>query len=229
MKHWYGNKRLYKSWGVRAFVNAVGCIATFIVLLTIVESKFFEGVWLVIIAIAVIMYGLFCINKHYTRRDRSLSLSVDEAIVNTCVHEQGKPKIILLVSRIHRGTIEALQLARNLSDDIIPVFVSADQQKIDRVKSQWKEFDFKEKLLILRPVYNSFVTPVIQVLHKNDLRDQGKGYSVVVIPEVVNTKWWHFFLHNQNSKMLKLAIATMDKKDEKTASRVVISVPYKAE
>ena len=229
VKHWYRNKRLYKSWGIRAFVNAVGCIATFIVLLTIVESKFFEGVWIVIIAIAVIMYGLFRINRHYIRREKSLSLSVDEAIVNTCVREQVKPKIILLVSRIHRGTIEALQLARNLSADITPVFVSADQQKIDRVKSQWKELDFKEKLLVLRPVYNSFITPVVQILHKNDLRDPEKGYSVVVIPEVVNTKWWHFFLHNQNSKMLKLAIATMDKKDEKTASRVVISVPYKAE
>ena len=51
----------------------------------------------------------------------------------------------------------------------------------------------------------------------------------MVIPEVVNTKWWHFLLHNQNSHMLKLAIAAMDKKDEKTATRVVISVPYKAE
>ena len=229
VKHWYRNKRLYKSWGIRAFVNAIGCIATFIVLLTIVESKFFEGVWVVIIAIAVIMYGLFRINRHYIRREKNLSLSVDEAIVNTCVHEQLKPKIILLVSRIHRGTIEALHLARNLSDDITPVFVSADQQKIDKIKSQWKELDFKEKLLILRPIYNSFITPVIQILHKNDIRDPEKGYSVVVIPEVVNTKWWHFFLHNQNSKMLKLAIATMDKKDEKTASRVVISVPYKAE
>lgn len=229
VKHWYKHKRLYKSWGVRAFVNAIGCITTFIVLLVIVESKFFEGVWIVILAIMVIMYGLFKVNRHYIRREQGLSLSVDEAVVNTCVHEQTKPKIILLVSRIHRGTIEALQLARNLSDDIIPVFVSADQQKIDKIKKQWKELDFKEKLLILRPVYNSFVTPVIQILHKNDLRDAERGYSVVVIPEVVNTRWWHFFLHNQNSRILKLAIAAMDRKDEKTASRVVISVPYKAE
>ena len=51
----------------------------------------------------------------------------------------------------------------------------------------------------------------------------------MIIPEVVNTKWWHFLLHNQNSRMLRLAIAAMDKKDKKTAARVVISVPYKAE
>ncbi|RUS68810.1 hypothetical protein EGW08_023428, partial [Elysia chlorotica] len=35
VKYWYKNKRIYKSWGIRAFINAVGCIATFIVLLTI--------------------------------------------------------------------------------------------------------------------------------------------------------------------------------------------------
>ncbi|QIV93872.1 APC family permease [Allofrancisella frigidaquae] len=229
VKFWYKNKRLYKSWSIRAFINAFGCVATFIVLITTVESKFFEGVWIVIIAIAVIMYGLFRIKNHYNRREENLTLSVDEAIVNACVHEKLKPKIVLLVSRIHRGTIEALQLARNLSDDITPVFVSADEDKINKIKAQWKSLAFEERLLILRPVYNSFITPILQILRKNDLRDPDRGYSIVVIPEVVNIKWWHFLLHNQNSRMLKLAIAAMDKKEEKTATRVVISVPYKAE
>ncbi|AIT09534.1 amino acid transporter [Candidatus Francisella endociliophora] len=229
VKYWYRNKRLYKSWSIRAFINAFGCVATFVVLLTIVESKFFEGVWVVIIAIAVIMYVLYAIKNHYITRQHNLTLSIDEAIVNASVHDNAKPKIILLVSRIHRGTIEALRLARNISDDITPVFVSADENKIEKVKTQWKNLAFREKLLILRPVYNSFITPVLQILHKNDLRDPERGYSVVVIPEVVNTKWWHFLLHNQNSRMVKLAIAAMDKKDEKTATRVVISVPYKAE
>lgn len=229
VKYWYRNKRLYKSWSIRAFINAFGCVATFIVLITIVESKFFEGVWVVIIAISIIMYGLYATRKHYIRREYNLALSVDEAIVNACVHENAKPKIVVLVSRIHRGTIEALRLARNISDDITPVFVSANEQKIEKIKAQWKSLAFKEKLLIMRPVYNSFITPVLQILHKNDLRDPERGYSVVIIPEVVNTKWWHFLLHNQNSRMLKLAIAAMDKREEKTATRVVISVPYKAE
>ncbi|AJI44870.1 APC family permease [Francisella tularensis subsp. novicida] len=229
VKYWYRNKRKYKSWGIRAFINAFGCVATFVVLITIVESKFFEGVWIIIIAIAIIMYGLYAIKTHYIRREHNLALSVDEAVVNACIHENLKPKIVVLVSRIHRGTIEALRLARNLSDDITPVFVSANQKKIEKIKSEWKNLAFKEKLLIMRPVYNSFITPVLQILHKNDLRDPERGYSVVIIPEVVNTKWWHFLLHNQNSRMVKLAIAAMDKKDDKTATRVVISVPYKAE
>ena len=134
VKYWYRNKRLYRSWGIRAFINAFGCVATFVVLLTIVESKFFEGVWIVIIAIAIIMYVLYAIKSHYIARQQNLALSVDEAIVNASVHEDIKPKIVLLVSRIHRGTIEALTLARNISDDITPVFVSADQEKIDRLR-----------------------------------------------------------------------------------------------
>ncbi|MDE5014761.1 APC family permease, partial [Francisella tularensis subsp. holarctica] len=80
-----------------------------------------------------------------------------------------KPKIFVLVSRIHRGTIEALIFARNLSDDITPVFVSANQKKIEKIKSEWKNLAFKEKLLIMRPVYNSFKTQVFKILHKNDL------------------------------------------------------------
>lgn len=75
------------------------------------------------------MFGLYSIKNHYIKREMSLALSVDEAIVNACVHENAKPKIVLLVSRIHRGTIEALRLARNLSDDITPVFVSANEKK----------------------------------------------------------------------------------------------------
>ena len=229
VKHWYKNKRLYKSWWLRAFVNALGCVATFVVLMTIVESKFFEGIWAVMIVMAIIMYGLSNIKKHYVKREINLSLSVDDAVVRACVNKSVKPKIILLVSRIHRGTLESLQLARNLSDDITPIFVSADEEKIAKIKTQWKNLSIPEKLLVLRPVYKSFITPILKVLHKNDLRDPEKGYSVIIIPEVVSTKWWYFLLHNQNSKILKLAIATMDKKDEKTAVRVVISVPYKTD
>lgn len=55
IKYWYRNKRSYRSWGIRAFINAFGCVATFVVLIIIVESKFFEGVWIVIIAIAIII------------------------------------------------------------------------------------------------------------------------------------------------------------------------------
>lgn len=66
-------KRSYRSWGIRAFINAFGCVATFIVLIIIVESKFFEGVWIVIIAIAIIMYGLYAIKTHYIRREHNLS------------------------------------------------------------------------------------------------------------------------------------------------------------
>ncbi|MDE4938415.1 APC family permease, partial [Francisella tularensis subsp. holarctica] len=80
-------------------------------------------------------------------------LSVDEAVVIACIHENLKPKIVVLVSRIHRGTREALRLARNLSDDITPVFVSANQKKLEKIKSEWKNLAFKEKLLIMRPVY----------------------------------------------------------------------------
>ena len=88
VKYWYRNKRSYRSWGIRAFINAFGCVATFVVLIIIVESKFFEGVWIVIIAITIIMYGLCAIKTHYIRREHNLALSVDEAIVNACIHEK---------------------------------------------------------------------------------------------------------------------------------------------
>ncbi|MFC4892343.1 APC family permease [Pseudofrancisella aestuarii] len=229
IKFWYNNKRYYKSWGLRAFLNTVGCIATFAVVITIVESKFFEGIWIVIAVTPMIMFVLYRTKKHYDIREANLALSIDEAVVGASVKGLVKPKIVLLVSRIHRGTIEALQLARNLSNDITPVYVSSDEEKISQIKYQWKNLGFDEKLLVLRPVYNSFIAPVLQTLRKNDLREAERGYSVVIIPEVVNTKWWHFLLHNQNSRMLKMAIAAMDRKDKKSATRVVISVPYKAD
>lgn len=229
VRFWYANKKSYKSWWLRAFINAIGCIATFAVLVTIIESKFFHGVGIVILVIIMIMFILHNVKKHYLDRDKALTESIDEAIVQAAVHENVKPKIILLVSRIHKGTIEALQLARNLSDDIIPVFVSGSDDKIKLIKEQWKSFGFNEKLLVLRPVYNSFIAPVLQTIHKNDVREEQRGYSIIIIPEVVNTKWWQFLLHNQNSRMLRLAITAMDRKDKKTEARVVISVPYKAE
>ncbi len=97
VKYWYANKRLYKSWWLRAFVNAIGCFATFAVLITIVESKFWHGIAVVMIAIVLIMAVLKMVHKHYLARTIALNSSIDEALVTAAVHEKVKPKIILLV------------------------------------------------------------------------------------------------------------------------------------
>ena len=229
VKYWYTYKRKFKYWGISAFLNIIGCVVTFLVILTILESKFFNGGWIVIIAIISIMMILYKIKNHYISREEKLALSTDQAVVEMSINKDTKPKIIVLVSKIHKGTIQALILARNLSDDITPIYVSSNEDKTVEIKEQWKNLHFKEKLLVLRPKYNSLIVPILDAIHKNDIREVEKGRSIIVIPEVVNTKWWYFFLHNQKSSMLKMSINAMDKKDKIKDSRIIISVPFKSD
>ena len=227
MKFWYKNRRTTKNWILKSFLNALGAFATAVAVLIIIESKFLEGAWIVTIAIPFIVYFFISVKKHYTKVAHNLDLSIDQANIESFLKTTHKEKVIVLVSKIHKGTMEALDFARSISSDVTPVTVSLDDEDTKRTVKLWKKLRFKEKLIVVKPVYNSLVTPVLEVISNNDLREPKDNLSVIIISEVVNTKWWHFMLHNQNPSILRLAITAMDKKEHIGSSRVIINVPYK--
>ncbi len=59
-------------WRRSAAVNGIGSAATGIVTLLVVETKFTEGAWAVIVAIPLLVAGFYAINRHYRRVARRL-------------------------------------------------------------------------------------------------------------------------------------------------------------
>ena len=75
VKRWW--QRHGSGWRGRLLMNALGAVATFVVLVVIVISKFDEGAWTVVIAIPLLIWALTRIRERYRALYSAMALPVD--------------------------------------------------------------------------------------------------------------------------------------------------------
>ena len=73
-------------------------------------------------------------------------------------------------------------------------------------------------LEIIESPYRSYVRPLLAYIDAID-KQRGDDTLVVLLPELVSTKWWHQLLHNQSALRLKALLLFRP-------GTVVIDVPY---
>jgi len=78
-------------------------------------------------------------------------------------------------------------------------------------------------LEIVRSPYRRFLGPLRKFLAKLEAEHPGRTLAVV-IPEVVEPKWYLFLLHTQRAAMLKMSLLLRG-----SSQVVVISVPWRIE
>ena len=139
--------------------------------------------------------------------------------------QQFHPKVVVPISKMHPGTLAAMQLARALSDDVTAVIVDLDPVATASVRLAWRALRFKESLVILESPYRSVVAPLMDYLEQIDRREPGRGRAVVVLPEFVPARWWQNLLHNQTALLLKAEL--LFRKSPNGDNRIVIDVPYR--
>jgi len=75
VRHWY--KEGGPGWQWKAVINGLGAVATGIVLLVIVVTKFIHGAWIVILLIPAFVWVFHAIRRHYLTVAEQLSLELD--------------------------------------------------------------------------------------------------------------------------------------------------------
>jgi hypothetical protein len=73
-------------------------------------------------------------------------------------------------------------------------------------------------LEIIESPYRSFLRPLIAYIDAID-KQRDDDTLVIVLPELVATKWWHQLLHNQSALRLKALLLFRP-------GTVVVNVPY---
>jgi amino acid transporter len=208
-----------QGWKRGVVVNAVGAVATFVVLVIVAVTKFAVGAWLPIVVVPGIITLFAGIKRHYRRVGRSLAITPDQVRPRPARHT-----VVVLVGGIHRGVVRALQYARSLRPNhLAALYVTYDDNGRQGLESQWKEFGFDITLEIVDSPYRELVDVVLRYLDELDER-WGNETITVVIPEFVVGGLFSptQLLHNQSAAALKLAL--LFRKDT-----VVTSVPYQVE
>jgi amino acid transporter len=215
------------GWGWKAAVNGLGAAATALALVVIVESKFAEGAWVTLLLIPAILMLFRVIRRQYVRIGRSLSPRSGGIGLWLRKLDLAKPKVVVPVAKIHRGTLAALHFARSLSDDVTAVTVDVDREGTATLKLAWQALGIREPLVVLPSPYRSIIAPLTAFLDTVDTREPDRGPAVVVLPLFVPGRLWHHLLHNQTALLLKAALLLG--KRGATEGRVIVDVPYRLE
>src|SRR5258706_182643 len=131
-------------WRMKMVANGVGAVLTAVVAVVFAVTKFREGAWIIIIVVPALVSVFFAIHRHYKELAVELSLEDYGAAPRVRRH-----RVLIPISGVHRGTVEALRYANALSDDITAVFVSVDADSSARIERKWGLWGNGVRLVVL--------------------------------------------------------------------------------
>ena len=109
----YWLRREQPGWRWRAVINGAGAVATGLVAVIVVWSKFAQGAWAVTIAIPLLVLGFYGIRRHYSKVARRLRAGVSAvAAAPTATN-----RVVLYVESYDAALEEAVWYARLIAGD----------------------------------------------------------------------------------------------------------------
>jgi hypothetical protein len=203
-------------WKVGLAINATGAVATAMVMLIVVVSKFTTGAWIPAVLIPLIVLFFRSIKNHYTRVEAALEVDTD---YRTPRHTH---TIVVLVGRVHRATLAAIAYARSLAPDrLVAMSVVTGPEEAEEIQTQWAEHHLDVPLEIKLSPYRDLTGSVVEFIDELDQAYEN-DIVTVILPEFVLNKWWEQLLHNQSALLLKARLLFR-------RNTVVVSVPYHIE
>jgi len=157
------------------------------------------------------------IHRHYKSLAQRLSLQ----------NFRSRPRIshqrvILPISGVHQGTLEALRFARSLSDDITAVYVSLEPEQARKVEEKWALYGEGIRLVVLDSQYRRLIEPLMYYIVSLAKIRRPNEVITVVVPQFVSRSIWNGLLHSQTALLLRMTLLLQP-------GVVVIEVPYQVD
>jgi amino acid transporter len=188
-------------WRLKMIINGFGAALTAVVMMIFAVTKFADGAWVVLVIIPSLILLLSSIHRHYRHLAGELSLE-----------DYGEPprvarhRVIVPVSGIHRGSLAALNYARELSQDVTAVHVSVDPEETERVRSKWETWGDGIRLVVLDSPYRLLIEPLLSYVEEIDENRQPNEFITVVVPSFVPKRGAEDWLHMHTAETLRKAL-----------------------
>ena len=216
--HWLRERG--QGWLVKSLINGVGALATGLTLLVVGVSKFTNGAWLTLILIPSIVWVFLQVSRHY----RSVAAQLSLRGLPPALRPVPRLRLVVPISGVHRATIEAVNYARSLSDNITAVYIEIEPGTGKQIQQRWQEWYPDIPLEIIASPYRSIIRPLLEFLDRTDIEHNDGQLAAVLLPEIVPAQTWHTLLHNQVAWLLKTAL--LYRRRTKGYQRLIIDVPY---
>jgi amino acid permease-like protein len=207
-------QRREEGWHAGLAINGLGAATTAVVAVVVGVSNFFQGSWLVIVLVPILMAILMGIQRHYRGQDEALALDhiPDKAEV------AARPIVIVPVARLDRVARQAIAFANSISPEAVAVHVTNDPADADAIRQRWPEWAGSTELVVVESPYRALIGPLLAYM--DALQRQAPDRPIlVVLSEVVPRHWWENLLHNQTALRLKFRLF-------RRKNTIVADVPY---
>jgi amino acid transporter len=189
------------SWRWKLAINGLGAITTAIVTLIFAITKFVDGAWIIVFLLPVMVISFYAVHRHYAVLAQELSLE-----------HYGEPppqkrhRVIMPVSAIHHGTLEALDYALSLSRDVTVVHISIDPEQTEKVRQKWSWWGKGVRLVVIDSPYRTFLEPFLEYVNEITTVLQPNERLTIVVPQFIPKRWWHNLLHTQTAFWLRFML-----------------------
>ncbi len=174
-------------------INGLGSIATTLVLIIVLATKFAGGAWIAVLMILVMFVLMKAIRRHYDSVAAELEAAEWDGVLPSRTHS------IVLVSTLHMPTRRALAFARATRPDTLEaITVNVDDANTRQLVRDWDASDITVPLKVVESPYREITRPVLDYVRRVR-RDSPRDVVTVFIPEYVVGHWWEQILHNQSA------------------------------
>ncbi|HEX2122640.1 MAG TPA: APC family permease [Thermoanaerobaculia bacterium] len=211
-----------KNWW-RLAVNAVGAATTAAALLVIVATKFRDGAWITVVVIPALLLLFRSVHAHYRHVERQVARAAELELP-----DPAPVTVVLPVKSWDNLTEKALRFALALSPDVTAVHVYSDRDECEAFRALWaKNVEEPQRraglratpLICIPSPYRRLLTPLLDFI--DQLRQQREGMIGVIVPDLVEGRWWEYLLHTHRANVLRSLLLL--KGNQRVA---VISVPW---
>jgi amino acid transporter len=209
-------RRREPGWRRGLAINSAGMVMTGVVFVITAEEKFRTGAWIVLLVVPLLVLAFRAIRGHYAELEGQAATETPTSPSTL------RPVCIVPVADLNPIALQSLAFARTIGDNVIAVHVVDEGEDnalhIARLRAKWDAWGNHVPLEIIESPYRSLVQPLLRFINVVDRRTRD-ATIVVVLPEMVATRWWHHLLHNQTALRLKATLLFRP-------GTVVVSVPY---
>ena len=203
LAHWQRNPG--PSSGSKMIVNGLGALATGATVLVVIVSKFAEGAWITVVTIPAILLLMYGVRRHYENIWRAIASPGPLDLIGN-----KSPIVVVPLQVWSKIAKHALCAALAISNDVRAVFVT-EEGKSDDFCKEWQHnvVEPAEKanagvpeLVILSSPFRFVVNPIVDYVIEQSQDNPGRRV-IAMVPELVEQRWYNYFLHTQRSTMLK--------------------------
>ena len=214
--HWWRSRE--QGWRARAAMNGIGALATAVVLLVILISKFTGGAWIVVVLLPLLVALLEGIRRRYLQVERAVALDPARQPPGAEIRPQPAGSGRQQAAIVHVGrlgmrehglsapVLDAIRYAASIANRVEAVRVLAPGEDPGPLLADWDRWvGDGVSLVILQTPYASFIEPF--VTHVASVENQHPEASfTIVTADAVPRRWLDNILFNKGLIELRRAL-----------------------